>query len=182
MRKLIFGVAVVAASMTAMSSSAVAQMPVSIGLLGGATMPLGSWSDFYGTGWHGGVTLGMEPAMLPIGLRLEGVYHSMSGKEEFDEDATWTFINGNINGVFDIAMTGSPIQPYVIGGVGLYNWKEEGSDFETDRMNDFGLNIGGGVRFMLGTMSAFVEARWHHIMIEDDAAHMVPISFGITIR
>jgi hypothetical protein len=186
MRKLIFGVAVVAASMTAMPRNAVAQgaMPVSFGILGGATMPLGSWGDFYDTGWHAGALLGFTPASLPIGIRVEGVYHYMGGKDNYATGGNWSMINANVNGVFNIAMTGSPIQPYIIGGVGLYNWKEGASDEfdETDRQNDFGVNIGGGIRFMLSGLNAFVEARWHNIMVENDAAHMLPISVGITIR
>lgn len=188
MRKLIFGVAVVAASMTAMPSSAVAQaaMPIGFGAVIGASMPLGSWGDYYKTGWHAGGLVTLSPASIPFGLRVDGVYHSMGGKEEFDEDATWSVFNVNLNGVWNIPMTGSPIQPYIIGGVGIYSWKESfhegGIEYESDRENDLGLNAGGGIRFMLSGFNAFVEARWHHIMVEDDAAHMIPISFGITIR
>jgi opacity protein-like surface antigen len=182
MRKTILGVAAVLAMSGALAASASAQAPVAFGVKLGATMPLGDFGDAVGTGWHGGVVLGFTPSMVPFGVRLEGDYHSFSFEDEV-ADGDFTIMDVILNGVWGFAMPDSPMQPYAIGGIGFYRTKAdiEGLDDE-ESSTDFGINVGGGVRFALSGFSAFVEARWHNIFSEDESTRMVPISFGVMFR
>jgi opacity protein-like surface antigen len=182
MRKTILGVAAVLAMSGALATSASAQAPVAFGVKLGATVPLGDLSDGFSTGWHGGVVLGFMPAMVPFGVRLEGDYHKFASEDD-DLDADLTIMDVILNGVWGFAMPGSPMQPYAIGGIGFYNSKMDGDDvIDDESTTDFGVNVGGGVRFALSGFSAFVEARWHNIFTEGNSTNMVPISFGITFR
>jgi opacity protein-like surface antigen len=182
MKKSILGIAAVA-MMAIVPASARAQNPVGLGVLGGASMPISDFSDGFDTGWHLGGFLTFHPAMVPFGLRAEGVYHSFNAKSSVEDiNAKMKIINGNLNGVWEFPMAGSPIQPYAIGGVGIYNSKVTSDLGDSGSNNDFGVNVGGGVRFALSGFSTFVEARFHNIFSSGTSTRMIPISVGITVH
>jgi opacity protein-like surface antigen len=179
MNKSILGIAAVA-MMAIAPASASAQMPINFGALGGASIPIGDFGDVAETGWHLGGFLAFRPAMMPFGLRAEGVYHRFSAKDDVLLSADSRTINVNLNGLWEFSMAGSPMQPYAIGGFGLYNSKATGDDVDDESSNDLGVNVGGGVRFALSGFSAFVEARYHNIFTEGNSTQMIPLSFGFT--
>ena len=179
MRRSVLGVmtAVVA---IAMSASAVqAQNPVSFGIAAGASIPMGDLGDdFAKTGWHGMATLGFMPSMLPFGMRIDGMYNSMSLEDAFG-DASVRIIGANANAI--IAMPAMVTSPYLIGGVGMYNSKldSDDPDFDVDGETDFGINIGIGAKFNLSGFGTFAEIRYHNIFTEDNSTQFLPITFGI---
>ena len=68
--------------------------------------------------------------------------------------------------------------PYLIGGLGLYNSKFGRADSE----NAVGVNLGGGLRFVLGELNTFFEARYHAMLGETGAGanlQFVPITVGV---
>ncbi|MDB4899163.1 MAG: hypothetical protein JWN53_971, partial [Gemmatimonadetes bacterium] len=71
--------------------------------------------------------------------------------------------------------------PYLIGGVGAYNVKADFGNNGTNGNNsqtEAGFNVGGGIRFPLGLLSTFLEARYHKTL-GDSNTQYVPITFGI---
>lgn len=162
-------------------SAAQAQMPVSFGILAGASMPTGDAGDFLSTGFNLGATLGFTPALVPFGVRVDGVWHQF----EYDDavaDGDLSVIALTANAMFQVPVGAMPgISPYLIGGLGLYSADDAG---DADRQNEFGWNIGGGLRFALAGFSTFVEARYNSFSIGEDASeqdiNFIPISFGIT--
>ena len=150
---------------------------VSFGIAAGATVPTGDLGDFYGTGFNVMGTLGYQPVAMPVGLRFDVAWHSLGLNDDFDfEDADdLRIISGTANAVLSVSNTGG-IKPYVLGGVGLYNY-DAGGDSETK----FGLNGGGGLEFQLAGFSTFLEARYHHAFTDDDegAVQFIPVVFGV---
>ena len=171
MKRTVLGVVTAVLAFSATASVVHAQNPMTFGIAAGASIPTGDLGDFVGTGFHGMATLGFMPSMLPFGMRIDGMYNSMDGKD--DADFTAKIIAVTANGVF--AMPGMMASPYIIGGLGFYN-----TDFDTgaDAENDFGINVGVGAKFNLSGFGTFAEARYHHIFAED-ALQFIPITFGI---
>lgn len=182
-------VAAIALAVLLAASPAAAQSPVSFGLGGGITLPTGDTKEFSDkSGYHVQGMLGFGLPMLPVGLRLDLAYHAFNGEigvgaatRELDQ----RLFVGNLNGI--VKVPGMVVAaPYLIGGIGLYNnaIKLDGDKF-VDGESDFGLNIGGGIKFNLAGFGTFIEARYHYIMSEDKNnsdsfnATYIPITFGI---
>lgn len=197
------------------ASAAGAQAPatrdVRFGVAGGASFSTGTLgSDWGETGWHLQGALQLAPAGLPFGIRAELLYHRMGEKSEslFDPGTGETyslamrpsFTGGTANMVWSFpAQPASTIRPYLIGGLGVYSTRLDvtydlgsigGAGSGNDSKTSVGLNAGGGVQFQLGTLDAFVEARFHNVfdalpdmnsesVDRTKSATFVPISFGL---
>jgi hypothetical protein len=169
----------------ATSSAALAQEsgyanPITFGIVGGATIPLGDLSDVAGTGWHAGALLEWNTPTFPLGVRVEGTYHKFADKDELDLYPN--FITGLLNAVWNFPMTQPyTVRPYLIGGGGVYYYRCDGCSSTTN----FGLNGGAGIRVPLSGISTIIEARFH-IVFDSDAgtsnSTFVPISVGILFR
>ena len=188
-----------AAGATPADAQSIAGMRVfHFGVKGGAGMPLG---DFASTdpdglaatsGFNAGALLSIKPPVMPIGLRVEGSYDRFgvdlaSIPEAEGMDAKWNVLSGTVN-----AVVGASSGPYLIGGVGMYKTElklsADGSSVGFDD-TQLGFNGGVGLRFGLGLLSTFVEARYHTTTIELDLEetgttesqriNFVPISVGI---
>ena len=66
------------------------------------------------------------------------------------------------------------VRPYVLGGLGVYN-VDAGGGSETD----FTFGFGGGILFGIGTMHAFLEARYMSIQASGTSLPFIPISLGV---
>ncbi len=112
------------------------------------------------------------------------MYHRFSLKGASNANAN--ILGGTVNGVYMFSMDkDAPIIPYVIGGVGFYHFNvscSDCADTSDSSENKFGFNGGGGISFPLSGFSAFIEARYHHILTSGSATNMVPISAGIVFH
>jgi opacity protein-like surface antigen len=184
--------AAVAAASPALAQDAATARPMTFGVSGGLSMPLGDFGDVVKSGFNVGAHLAFKPATLPVGIRVEGQFNRFGLDVEggdvlgIETDGNVQIISGTANAVFGVPAASSAFRPYLIGGVGLYNLKgsgsisfggvtESGSDSETK----FGLNGGAGIEFGLSGLATFVEARFHSVFTEDSKTNFVPISFGI---
>ena len=178
-------------SSTAVARSAEAQAsPLSVGITGGATKALGDFGDAVDLGYHAGALVQWSGPELPIGVRVDGVYHRFSVNSSTLagsglNDATVSITAGTVNGVWMFPTESSaPVSPYLIGGVGFYHISAGCSSCQgvTATANKFGLNGGGGLSFPMSGFSAFVEARYHHIFTDNGSSSMIPISVGIVFH
>ena len=201
-------VGAVALGLVASASMARAQMgmlPVSFGVVGGATVPTGDLSkgdNGASTGWHAGGAVQFSVPLIPVGLRADVMYHHLGVKNATQtfEGGTGTLkasmITGTVSGMFMVPMApGGLVKPYVIAGVGAYNLRQSfdctsgcaGLSFN-DNATKFGLNGGAGVQFGLAGLSTFVEARYHHVFTGKDSdgssysTAIIPITVGIMFR
>jgi len=154
-----------------------AARPVQIGIAGGAAIPTSDLSDFASTGFNGTVTVGLSPAMIPLGIRIDGAYNQFCVKSGFGGgDVQFISVTGNL--VYK--MPGATISPYAIGGAGWYNADLSNSFFgPTASDNNFGWNIGGGISMPLSGFDTFIEARYNQIQADGGSLKFIPITFGI---
>ena len=172
-----------AASVFALSSVGLAQNlqnPISFGVVAGASIPLGDFADFAGTGWHAGGLLQWDSPTIPVAFRVDGVYHKFGEKDENGAYPSW--IVGTLDAVWTVSMTQPhTVRPYLIGGGGAYNQRCDGCPTQTN----FGINAGAGITVPLSGFSTIIEARLHLVFDSDvgtSNSTMIPISVGLLFR
>lgn len=140
---------------------------------GGVAAPMSDLGDAADLGYHIAAGLNFGAALLPIGARIEGSLSQFSLKN-LNEDVR--ILNATANAVVNIGRGND--SPYLIGGLGIYNSKFGNNDSE----NAVGANLGGGLRFPVGGLNAFFEARYHAMLGDRGAGanlQYIPITFGI---
>jgi len=200
MKRSVLAVAAIALSASvAQAQTAVTTRPYTFGVSAGVSIPSGDLSskdqdaETIGgaqTGFNVNGILGYESPSLPFGIRAELMYNRFGVDKDYlgGADADYSVLGGNVNAVFNLG-TGMAARPYVIAGVGYSQLKVTvdagGADVSSSK-SGVGFNGGLGLRFPLGAMSTFVEARYHYIMTEDKNADIpvsntqfIPISFGV---
>jgi len=197
-RSILGAVAVLALAAAPLSAQDIAgTRAFRLGVRAGASVPVGNLAESgeeggnASTGFNVGGSLAFAPAALPFGVRVElgydrfGVDLDSFGAGDSGIDANWNMLSGTINATLPMGAGVGP-RPYLIGGVGMYRYelKISGDDgtggdvsFSFDD-TDVGVNGGLGLRFGLGGIGSFVEARFHHVFAEE-SLQFVPISFGI---
>jgi hypothetical protein len=185
-RSVVLGAVLMA---TAGATTAVAQgAKFSVG--GGLTLPLSDFGDIASTGWHGLAAVGFQPANLPVGFQIDGMYQRFGFEDAPDGfDANFQVIQGTANVVYTFTTAEeSTFHPYLIGGGGVYNLKATGDDVpDTESETKFGLNAGAGFDFQAGNVGLFVEGRFHTVFngtidtetLEESNANLIPITVGI---
>lgn len=180
-----------AAAQTTQTSAA--NSGVTFAVFGGAALPMGNFGDAYKTGFRLGAGAGFQPAMLPIGVRLDVAYDRLTGKTvdvpgfgsfSVDDASLWS---GSLNPMwsFPVDPTAS-IRPYILGNLGIYHFSSYGGGSSDQYGNSssasatkFGLGGGGGIDFALAGMGAFVEAKFLSIFTSGSHANYIPVVFGV---
>jgi hypothetical protein len=176
MRRIFIGLVVAGVSLTGVQLSAQSPKPFTIGIAGGAAIPLGDLADVYNTGYNGTVSLGLSSYGSPIGLRLEGMYNKVLGRDDVSiNQPDARIVAGTANLVYGLPGVG--IRPYLIGGAGYYGLKPDVDNIESE--NKLGLNGGIGAMFPLSGFNTFIEARLHHVFTDVSSTQFVPVTFGI---
>jgi hypothetical protein len=147
------------------AASAQSQSPLTFGLGGSLTVPVGGTAGFglggaggLDAGWQGIGLLQVRPFGGNFGFQLDGTYQqvgpgaiSYAGRQVF---------SGTANLVYEFGQSRtSMVVPYVIGGAGVYGF-HRGIDTNATR---FGLSGGAGVNLNLGLGSIFLEGRLHNV-------------------
>jgi hypothetical protein len=148
--------------------------PVQFGIAAGAAIPMSDLSDIANTGFNGTVTVGFTPAMIPLGVRIDGAYNHFGIKDALGGgNVHITSVTGNL--VYKIPA--ATISPYAIGGAGWYNVGfSDGGGSE----NKFGWNLGGGILLPLSGFQTFIEARYNQVQFSNaPSLKFIPITFGI---
>lgn len=164
--------AVLAAGLLAAAPAALRAQ--SISLAGGLALPTGDLNNSEQSGYTATLGLNFGAPLVPVGARLEGSINGFDHKNNVAGNLR--VMSATANAIFNLGM------PYIIGGLGYYNARVQvtslGVTSETTR-DGVGLNIGGGVRFPLGTLSPFAEVRYHQMLGNNDGIKFIPITFGI---
>lgn len=175
MRRIWIGLAATAAILTGAQLSAQSPKPVTLGLAAGAAIPVGDIADFANTGYNGTVSLGLSSLGTPLGIRFEGMYNKLLGRNDVGNQPDLRILGGTANLVYGLPGVG--IRPYLIGGAGYYSVKPDLPNFESE--NKLGLNGGIGAMFPLSGFNTFIEARLHHVFTDVSSTQFVPVTFGI---
>jgi hypothetical protein len=157
--------------------AASAQAPVEFGVGGGLSIPTGTTSNGLKTGWHGLALVQFKPASSPVGFRFDGSYTHLGFDGGGGKDK---IIAGTANAVYEFATAAeSQFHPYLIGGGGIYNVKDE-PDFGTSvSSTKFGINVGAGFNFRSSGIGFFVEGRFHDILVSGSNFHFIPLTAGV---
>ena len=151
-----------------------AQMPISLSIGGGLTLPTGDLAEGLDNGYHAmaGIRAGL-PA-LPVHLRVDGMYNRLP----------MSFGAGHVSTIGAIGALGYDVVPvgparlYALAGGGYYWSKADAPD--TDRVGDLGWNAGAGLRMNLLAAKFFVEARYHSISTDGGSMTSTPITVGLS--
>ncbi len=173
-------------AITILPASADAQgtRPISVGVMGGLSMPMGDLGDAVESGFNITGSIYLRPAARTLMFRGDVGYESFSGKGSnsvVGYDLNVLSFTGNV--IFPLGMgegEGS-IRPYLIGGGGLYRTSIDGTGAIGGSTSDtnFGLAAGGGLEFQLAGFSTFAEARFTNVFSDGDSSRWIPITFGI---
>lgn len=85
------------------------------------------------------------------------------------DECTWWELNGNL--AFPLAVTG--VDPYVGAGLNVAHRAVDLGPIDASD-TDLGINLLGGVRFPIGNLSSFAEAR-----LEIDGGEQFVLTFGV---
>jgi opacity protein-like surface antigen len=148
------------------------------GVEGGISNPQGDTKDFFDAGWHGGALLVWNFPVIPVGLRVDGSYHKLDGKNATVGDAE--VLAGTADVV--VGFRAILLKPYFVGGVGYYRLDYSDASFPSafrGKQNETGWNAGAGISISLRGIDLIVEARYHSVDTEGDRFKFVPISVGL---
>lgn len=152
--------------------------PFQIGASGGIAFPTGDLGTTTDNGYNIAVVVGYKPQLLPVSVRAEAAYNSF-GFTGGGGNINIPSFTGNV--VYDLPL-GVGFTPYAIGGVGLYRPSTGFNGVSSNNAeNDFGWNIGGGIKLPLSTsFETFIEARYNSVSISGGGtASFVPVTVGI---
>jgi hypothetical protein len=146
-----------------------------IGISGGAMIPVQDEHDVYNVGWNAMLVIPINFGASPFGIRLDGTYSEIDPKSDLiDFNAGDTRI---IGGTFDFVFGPhfGAFQPYIIGGVGIYDLRFRGEDVNGDNVFEdattrFGWNVGTGFAFRVGSSNThvFVEGRYTSVSLDSE--------------
>ena len=166
-------VALVAAGLLGLVPRDDADAQARFSVAGGIAAPMSDLGDVADLGYNVAAGINFGGSWLPIGARVEGSLNSF-GLKDFPEDVR--LLNATANAVVNLGQQRE--SPYLIGGLGLYNSRFGRADSE----NAAGVNLGGGLRFVIGELNTFFEARYHAMLGDADAGanlQYVPITVGV---
>jgi opacity protein-like surface antigen len=178
------GLAVALATPTLLAAQVAGTRQISFGASAGLSMPTGDLGDGSDAGYAVAGHVFYRPASMQA-LRLRGdVSFDRWGVKNTNEsaDASRRSLGFVANVLYDFASTSEGnIRPYVIGGLGLYNYKTSvdvaGVNL-SDSSTDVGIQAGGGLQFQLSGFSTFAEVKYVNVF-SDNSISWVPITFGI---
>jgi|EP01012_Entosiphon_sulcatum_P017635 opacity protein-like surface antigen len=180
-RQLI-GLAAVVAAPALLSAQASSDKPVSFGISGGLSMPMGDLSDAVNSGFAVAGHVYFKPASLNA-VRLRGdVSYDKWGSKSTAVKADFRSLGFVGNAIIDVKSSSS-VQPYLIGGAGLFNSKfviDLGTTTgSTPSSTDFGIQAGAGLTFKLSGFDTFAEAKFVNVFADGGSTNWLPITFGI---
>ena len=149
--------------------------PVSIGIAAGASLPTSDLSDVAQTGWNVTGTVGLNPTMIPLGIRIDGAYNRYGLKDGVDGHLAVTSVTGNLVYKFPSVS----LSPYAIGGAGWCHLEGSVTAIGSDSENDFCWNVGAGISMPLSGFNTFIEARYNQIQQDGFSSKFIPITFGV---
>jgi hypothetical protein len=145
---------------------------------GGVAVPLGDFDDVVKVGWQGTAAVSFAPQSLPVRIQVDGSFSRFGDESPLDIHSQ--LIYGTADAVYRFESSEeSNFRPYLIGGGGIYNSKETGSDALRGSTTKFGINAGAGFDFRLGSAGLFVEGRFHDVFVEGPNLQIFPLNVGI---
>lgn len=173
MSRPFLALASIATAVLLAAPSANAQGMGGLGVAAGASVPTGNFGNVVDLGYHAMVVLDFTPSAAPVGLRVDGAFNEFNVSNTSEKARVWS-LTGNV-----VVNTGGALAaPYLIGGGGWYRYTQQRPvPFADTQRDEFGINIGGGIRLPLSGFTTFIEARYTKML--DTDVQYIPVTFGI---
>ncbi|MES2522822.1 MAG: hypothetical protein V4617_09010 [Gemmatimonadota bacterium] len=157
--------------------------PVSFGVSGGLSLPVGDFGEGFDSGFNITGHVAFKPATFTnLSFRGDVGYDRFAAKNLDDVNFRMISVTGNAIYAFPQATPGI-VRPYVLGGVGGYNGKTTGTvlgqDIDDSGSTEVGIQGGGGINFQLSGFATFIEAKYVNIFSDGNSTGFIPITFGI---
>jgi hypothetical protein len=180
LKRSLFVAAIAAMALVSLPFEARAQVssavkPVQFGVAAGAALPTSDLSDGANTGWNATGTVAFNPALIPLGIRVDGAYNKFGFKNGLSGNFAFTSVTGNL--VYKIPS--ATVSPYLIGGAGWYHASADVTGVGSGSDNHFGWNVGGGISMPLSGFDTFIEARYNQVQGNGGSLKYIPITFGV---
>lgn len=159
--------------------------PISLVISGGMTLPAADLADFHDAGFHYDASLILNIPGFPIALRPEFSLTQFKLKE------TSVIAPGSDDVTNMVAMMGNIELPlggglYLLAGGGILSLTVPETATNADERNEkkFSFDAGAGLRFALGSMRGFLEARigaasYDAGKVGFSKAQFIPVTFGL---
>jgi Outer membrane protein beta-barrel domain len=170
---VVMAFAMLAAAGTANAQTATVLKPVQVGVALGGAIPLSDFGKSFNTGYNFTGTIGLNPAGMPVGFRIDGAYNQFGAKGTTQVNAKIASVSGNIV----LSMASAEMTPYLIGGAGYYHESSSVTGIGS-ASNHFGFNAGAGLRIPLAGFTTFIEARYNRIS-DNGSTSFVPVTVGV---
>jgi opacity protein-like surface antigen len=190
-------VGVVVASLVAAASGAAQGTKVQFGVAAGLAVPTGDYhAAASGEGFNSGgealVFVTLKP-QGPVGLRVDATYGANGANDRLKANLTPAFgppsdertklLGGNADVIYAMG-SGSRVQPYLLGGIGVYHVTisvTSGGSTEDNAATKFAWNVGGGLGWRIGRAALFFEARHVNVAAKSGFPRttFLPITAGV---
>jgi len=176
LKRSLFAVALVGMALVSLEAGAQVSRakPVQIGVAAGAALPTSDLSNGANTGFNVTGTVGLNPKMIPLGIRVDAAYNRF-GLKGVSGNVAYTNVSSNLVYKFQ-----SPtVSPYAIGGAGWCHTSASVTGFGSGSDNNFCWNAGGGIAMPLSGFDTFIEARYTQIQTSGTSTKFIPVTFGV---
>ncbi len=179
-----------ATALLATPASAQDSRPLSIGVMGGISLPVGEYRNERESAFNITGNVYLRPGTGLFMFRGDVGYERFQGKGAGNrrrQDLNVLSVTANIRAPIGSAGAERGVRPYFVGGGGLYRRTTDIVVFDAPRItrstNDFGVAFGGGVEFALAGVATFAEARLVSVFgerrdISFPTARWIPVTFG----
>ncbi len=171
----VMALAMLAAASTVNAQTSTVLKPVQLGVALGGAIPLSDLGKSFNTGYNLTGTIGLNPAGMPVGFRIDGAYNQFGAKGTTNLNAKIASVSGNVV----LSMAGAEMTPYLIGGAGYYHVSASATGIGGTASNHFGFNAGAGLRVQLTGFTIFIEARYNRISENAGSTSFVPVTVGV---
>jgi len=131
---------------------------------GGAGLPMGGFNDAFDIGWHATGAVSYSLKDLPLAFQVDMSYARFADETPFALYERLFYGTGNM--IYQFRLSGTLLEPYAIGGAGVYNLDPQGADAAgLPTKTKFGVNAGLGLMFRATPVAGiFFESRVHEVV------------------
>jgi hypothetical protein len=156
---------------------------VRYGVGAGLLLPVGDYHSLDNAGWIAAADVTYWLASASLAIRAEGSY-SRTGQKQGAcclSDHAIAMAGGLIDVVYALGRRADRIRPYLVAGVGLYNWRLSAPGFTTSSVTKAGFGGGAGVAYRLGTgrTRLFVEGKVTNVTVNGVDYVSIPVRVGL---
>ena len=175
------GLVVVGVALLGASTSAAQGVRYGVGA--GLLLPAGDYHSLDKPGWIVGGDVTHWFASASVAIRAEGSY-SRTGQKQGAcclSDHKIAMAGGLVDVVYAFGNTADQIRPYLVAGVGLYNWRLTAPGFVPSSETKVGLGGGAGVAYRVGRGSTrlFLEGKVTNVTVNGVYYVSIPIRVGL---